>query len=78
MISHRAYAVGPAARARRLGWTYRDRALLVMPLFHVNAQALAGVAMLSVGGTLVLRERFSASAFWDDVDRYRVTATSAG
>src|SRR4051812_31293183 len=78
MISHRAYAVGPAARARRLGWTHRDRALLVMPLFHVNAQALAGVAMLSVGGTLVLRERFSASAFWDDVDRYRVTVTSAG
>jgi acyl-CoA synthetase (AMP-forming)/AMP-acid ligase II len=78
MISHRAYAVGPPARARRLGWTHRDRALLVMPLFHVNAQALAGVALLSVGGTLVLRERFSASAFWDDVDRYRVTVTSAG
>jgi crotonobetaine/carnitine-CoA ligase len=49
-----------------------------MPLFHVNAQALAGVALLSVGGTLVLRERFSASAFWDDVDRYQVTVTSAG
>src|SRR5262249_45168690 len=78
MIPHRAYAVGPPARARRLGWTHRDRALLVMPLFHVNAQALAGVAMLSVGGTLVLRERFSASAFWEDVDRYQVSVTSAG
>jgi acyl-CoA synthetase (AMP-forming)/AMP-acid ligase II len=78
MIPHRAYAMGPPARARRLGWTHRDRALLVMPLFHVNAQALAGVAMLSVGGTLVLRERFSASAFWDDVDRYQVSVTSAG
>jgi crotonobetaine/carnitine-CoA ligase len=78
MIPHRAYAIGPPARARRLGWTHRDRALLVMPLFHVNAQALAGVAMLSVGGTLILRERFSASTFWDDVDRYQVTVTSAG
>src|SRR5579884_1220165 len=78
MIPHRAYAVGPPARARRLGWTHRDRALLVMPLFHVNAQALAGVALLSVVAALFQRERFSASAFRDDVDRYEVTVTSAG
>lgn len=46
---------------------------VVMPLFHSNA-LMAGVApAVSAGGCLVLRRRFSASAFLPDVRRYGVT-----
>jgi len=44
-----------------------------MPLFHGNAlMALWGPALF-VGATVAVRPRFSASAFLDDVRRYRAT-----
>lgn len=46
---------------------------VVMPMFHSNA-LMAGIApAVAVGGTIVLRRRFSASAWLDDVRRYGVT-----
>jgi carnitine-CoA ligase len=34
------------------------------------------IGMLSVGGTIVLTERFSASRFWDEVREYGITTSS--
>lgn len=44
-----------------------------LPLFHVNAKFMAVMAALVADAQVVLRERFSASAFWDDVRKYGVT-----
>ncbi len=76
MLKHSAFAFAPSNRARALGWTADDRVLVVMPLFHVNALCHMTLAMLSVGGGVVLKERFSASRFWQDVKRHGVTTSS--
>ncbi len=76
MLKHYAFAFAPSHRARALGWTRDDRVLVVMPLFHVNALCHMTIAMMSVGGVVVLNERFSASRFWDDVRKHGVTTSS--
>lgn len=57
-----AHALGPA-----------DRALAVLPLYHINAQIVTVLATLVHGGSLVMPERFSAKAFWPLAARYRCT-----
>ena len=47
-----------------------------MPLFHVNALCHMTIAMMSAGGVVVLKDRFSASRFWDDVRTHGVTTSS--
>jgi acyl-CoA synthetase (AMP-forming)/AMP-acid ligase II len=76
MLSQYAYAFAPRMRAEGLGWNENDRVLCVLPLFHVNALCHTCIGMLSVGGAIVLMEKFSASRFWDDVREYGVTTSS--
>lgn len=44
------------------------------PMCHVSLPHCLGAALLA-GGTLAVREKFSASAFWSDIRRYRATVT---
>jgi len=76
MLSQYAYAFAPRMRAAGLGWTERDRVLCVLPLFHVNALCHTCLAMMSVGGSILLTEKFSASRFWDEVREYGITTSS--
>src|SRR5688572_1890287 len=76
MLSQYAYAFAPRMRARGLGWNENDRVLCVLPLFHVNALCHTCIAMLSVGGSIVLTEKFSASRFWNEVREYSITTSS--
>ena len=48
-----------------------------LPLFHANALGLSTLRALSSGTTLALSKRFSASRFWDEIRRYRVTTFNA-
>jgi acyl-CoA synthetase (AMP-forming)/AMP-acid ligase II len=48
----------------------------LLPLFHVNALCHMCIGMLSVGGAIVLTEKFSASRFWDEVREHGVTTSS--
>jgi len=59
--------------ARWLELTERDRSLMIMPLFHVNALMTTGLAVLSVGGSIVLSPKFSASGHWNTISRHGVT-----
>ncbi|HXG64662.1 MAG TPA: long-chain fatty acid--CoA ligase [Blastocatellia bacterium] len=59
--------------AEWLRLTATDRALMIMPLFHVNALMTTGLAALWAGGSIVLAPRFSASAHWRTVSDYGVT-----
>jgi len=53
-----------------------DAVYSYLPMFHVTGRTPL-VVMSDVGGRVVLRERFSVSAFWDDVRAFRVTSTTA-
>ncbi|WP_433414533.1 AMP-binding protein [Microtetraspora malaysiensis] len=58
---------------QRRGLRPDDVFYVVMPMFHSNA-IMAGVApAVASGGCVVLRRRFSASAFLPDVRKYGVT-----
>jgi len=76
MLSQYAYAFSPRMRAEGLGWNENDRVLCLLPLFHVNALCHMCIGMLSVGGTIVLTEKFSASRFWDEVKEFGITTSS--
>eukprot|EP01090_Pellita_catalonica_P013010 TRINITY_DN2991_c0_g1_i2.p1 TRINITY_DN2991_c0_g1~~TRINITY_DN2991_c0_g1_i2.p1 ORF type:complete len:683 (+),score=94.51 TRINITY_DN2991_c0_g1_i2:142-2049(+) len=52
--------------------TTEDRAYVILPMYHNNG----GTLPLSVwmnGGTLVIKDKFSASNFWDDCRKYNIT-----
>jgi crotonobetaine/carnitine-CoA ligase len=76
MLTQLAYAFAPQKRAEALGWDGRDRAFVMMPLFHVNALCHMALAMISVGGSMALGEKFSASRFWDEVRGHGATVAS--
>jgi carnitine-CoA ligase len=50
-----------------------DRLYVTLPLFHVNSQAYSSMGALGVGASIALKRRFSASAFWSDIERYGIT-----
>jgi Acyl-CoA synthetases (AMP-forming)/AMP-acid ligases II len=56
--------------------TSEDTSLLVMPMFHINAQAVVILATRLSGGKLVIAEKFSASKFWNEVKENNVTWVS--
>jgi len=67
---------GRAARtaaASALGFTSDDVLYCAMPLFHGNALLANLFPAIFAGATVVLRTRFSASAFLPDVRRHRCT-----
>ncbi|MEQ8841065.1 MAG: class I adenylate-forming enzyme family protein [Acidimicrobiales bacterium] len=64
--------VGPRNIDLRPGDTY----LIYLPFFHVNAQTWSLWSVLGVGGTIVLQPKFSASRFWEVVERHSVTHIS--
>jgi fatty-acyl-CoA synthase len=48
--------------------TPQDRVFIVLPLYHSTGGLVGVGAALMGGGAAVLRRRFSASSFWDDVN----------
>ncbi|RPA66311.1 AMP-dependent synthetase [Gordonia oryzae] len=65
------------AMARQLELDADDHALLILPLFHVNAICVSFLAPILAGGRLSITGRFSVSRFFDDVERLRPTYFSA-
>ncbi|MCX5850111.1 MAG: AMP-binding protein [Deltaproteobacteria bacterium] len=51
----------------------RDRGYISMPLFHSNAWYIGILPQMIVGGSFVLKRRFSASAFEEDMLAHGVT-----
>ncbi|MFW0788407.1 class I adenylate-forming enzyme family protein [Gordonia sp. CPCC 205333] len=57
--------------------TAQDHALLILPLFHVNAICVSFLAPMLAGAQLSVTGKFSVSRFFDDVSRLRPTYFSA-
>jgi carnitine-CoA ligase len=68
------YAGETVAKALRL--SPHDRHLVVMPLFHGNAQYYSTMSALVTGASMVLSSRFSASRFFDQAIRHDCTLSS--
>jgi crotonobetaine/carnitine-CoA ligase len=50
-----------------------DNVYVILPLFHINALFYSTLGALVAGACLVVKQKFSASQFWDDVIRHRIT-----
>ena len=50
-----------------------DRSLLVLPIYHINAECVTLMPTLMSGGSVVVPHRFSVSQYWDWLDEYRCT-----
>ena len=61
------------AETTRHQLTASDRSLLVLPLYHINAECVTLIPTLLSGGSVVVPRRFSVSQFWDWLDQHRCT-----
>jgi acyl-CoA synthetase (AMP-forming)/AMP-acid ligase II len=50
-----------------------DRALCVLPFFHINGLCVTLMGPLVSGGSVIVGERFSSSRFWDLCERHGAT-----
>ncbi len=54
-----------------------DRTLVMLPLFHINAQVISLLATIISGGQLVITHKFSAHKFWQTINDEQITWVSA-
>lgn len=75
-ITQANYAFAGDVMAAAAGLRRGSRFLVVLPLFHANAQYYSLSGSISVGGTVVLMAAFSASRFLQQAERFRATHAS--
>ncbi len=76
VLSHRAIVRGGHNVVGGHALTAQDRALCVLPIYHINGAMVTVAAPLVSGGSVVMPERFSAKSFWPLIDRYQCTWSS--
>jgi len=64
MISHRAVTSGGRNVTEGHQLTAEDRALCVLPVYHINGAMVTVLAPLYSGGSVVMPKRFSATEYW--------------
>ncbi|MCU0270628.1 MAG: AMP-binding protein, partial [Acidimicrobiales bacterium] len=76
MLSHN-YVVNMARQIAR-AWERRpdDVVWTPLPLFHLNALAIAVVGTMLVGGRAAISRKFSLSGFWPEIRRTEATVAS--
>lgn len=53
--------------------TSRDTTMVIMPMFHINAQVISILSTRLSGGKLVIFKKISARNFWQQISDYQVT-----
>ncbi len=76
LVTHANYLCAGETVARALRLTADDRHLVVLPLFHGNAQYYSTMSALVAGASVALMARFSASRFFDQAIAHRCTVSS--
>jgi acyl-CoA synthetase (AMP-forming)/AMP-acid ligase II len=77
MLDHANAEAMSSIMAKHLSLTQADHCLLVLPLFHVNAIMVSALASFRSGGQLSIVGSFSASRFFEQIERLRPTYFSA-
>ncbi|MDB0005863.1 AMP-binding protein [Ilumatobacteraceae bacterium] len=75
-ITQANYAFAGQAMAGASGLTSEDRQIVVLPLFHANAQYYSFASAIAVGASVALMHTFSASGFLPQVARHGATCAS--
>lgn len=76
VISHRAVTSGGRNVTEGHRLTPQDRALCVLPVYHINGAMVTVSAPLYSGSSVVMPTRFSAKTFWSLVAEYRCSWSS--
>jgi len=77
MLDHANLAAMAASIGEVLKLSPDDNCLLVLPLFHVNAILVSGLAPIMAGGQVTILPRFAPDTFLAAVPRHRATYFSA-
>ena len=64
MHSQRSFLAGGEAFVRRVYLQHDDRVMVVLPMFHINANFYSVAGTLAAGAALIIVPKFSASTFW--------------
>jgi crotonobetaine/carnitine-CoA ligase len=75
-ITQANYAFAGKTMAEAAGLTADDRQLVVLPLFHANAQYYSFASAIWAGASVALMHTFSASGFLPQAARHRATCAS--
>jgi len=76
VISHRAVVNGGLNVVKGHHLTASDRALCVLPVYHINGAMVTVSAPLVSGSSVVMPSRFSARTFWQTVAEHGCTWSS--
>ncbi len=76
VVTQANYAFAGDVMAAAAALTHTDRQLVVLPLFHANAQYYSFAPCISAGASVALIHRFSASGFLEQAARHRATHAS--
>ena len=76
VISHKSSVMQGIAVAMVFGMRPDERTCIVLPLFHVNGQYVGAIPTITVGGTIVLLEAYSAGKYWSQVRAHQCTLMS--
>jgi fatty-acyl-CoA synthase len=72
-INHYRVMLASCAFAGVMDTRPSDRMYNSLPMYHTAGGVVATGALLHRGGSVVIREKFSAREFWDDIVRYECT-----
>ncbi|XP_062581210.1 long-chain fatty acid transport protein 2-like [Saccostrea cucullata] len=72
-IINQAKAIRQTHGYRAIDFTQQDVTYVVTPLYHSAATCVGVFNTIGEGATIVLRRKFSASHYWEDVRKYKVT-----
>ena len=73
MHTHQAYVLCGQAMTVRAGLSSQDRLMVILPLFHANAQFYSVMGSLAAEASVILVPRFHASQFWRQAKKYGAT-----
>jgi acyl-CoA synthetase (AMP-forming)/AMP-acid ligase II len=73
VIPNRCYLATGEKITQAIGITDKDRILTFLPLHHANPQMYSILSALTVGCSIILVPKFSASGFIEQVHRYQAT-----
>jgi fatty-acyl-CoA synthase len=73
-INHYRLMLAANGFAGAIGTKPSDRMYDCLPMYHSNGGMVATGATLIGGGTVIIREKFSAREFWDDCVKWQCTA----
>ena len=73
MHTHQAYVFCGQAMTVRAGLSSQDRLMIILPLFHANAQFYSIMGSLAAEASAILVPRFHAGQFWRQAKKYGAT-----